>query len=59
MGNTILGANSTSAEYEISNSAAFFAEGFMERTQGTPTNAKKQLYLFGLEEHVILVQTKQ
>ena len=39
---TILGANSTSAEYEISNSAIMgLSGGYMERTQGTPTNAKK------------------
>ena len=43
---TILGANSASGEYEISNSAAFFAEGYMERTQGTPTNAKKATISF-------------
>ena len=32
----------------------------MERTQGTfNKRTKRQLYLFGLEEHVILVQDKQ
>ena len=39
---TILGANSASGEYEISNSAIMgLSGGYMERTQGTPTNAKK------------------
>ena len=39
---TILGANSSSGEYEISNSAIMgLSGGYMERTQGTPTNAKK------------------
>ena len=39
---TILGANSASGEYEISNSIIMgLSSGYMERTQGTPTNAKK------------------
>ena len=43
---TILGANGNQGEYEISNSALFFGEGYLERTPGTPTNAKKATISF-------------
>ena len=46
MGNTILGANGNQGEYEITNSALFFGEGYLERTPGTPTNAKKATISF-------------
>jgi len=46
MGNTILGANSDTGAYEISNSAMFFGEGYMTRTTSTPTNAKKATISF-------------